>query len=121
MVVSTYQSLSNPGEPLRRLASEVLSILPFIVPQATMERLMTYIAFSTASATWIAHDSDANRARELAIKAGADEDFLIVFDVGDRGQELTAPMLQHRLTQNLKAFGKPVWRGSNDLAQRWFR
>lgn len=78
-----------------------------------------YIAYSLASATWIATGTTVEEARALARRSAGTDDLVVVFDVGDDAADITSEMQAHRLQLNLK--GRPVvWRGANALAQSAF-
>ena len=82
--------------------------------------MQQFIAYSTASATWIARGATIEEARANA-RATADgtDDLIVVLDCGADADHITSQMQAHRLRHNLA--GRPVvWRGANPLAQRAF-
>jgi hypothetical protein len=77
-----------------------------------------YIAYSLASATWLATgasiDEARAKARHVLTRHGGSEDhaedFLLIFDAGSDAEHITHELEAHRLQHNLK--GRPVvWRG----------
>lgn len=82
--------------------------------------MLNLIAYSTASATWIARGATIEQARVNAqrVLRGEPDDLIVVIDCGADADHITSEMQAHRLQHNLK--GRPVvWRGSNALAQRF--
>lgn len=74
-----------------------------------------YIAYSLASATWIATGATIEEARAAARESAGTDEMIVVFDGGDQAAHITSMMQLHRLVDNLKRC-PVVWRGANAQA-----
>lgn len=79
-----------------------------------------YLVYSAASADILWTGDDAEEIKRSAAEklCEGDDQFLVVFDCGDKADWIARPLNAHRVMNNLKLYAKPVFVGKNVQAAR---